>query len=280
MGAKTDPIFDRNYLAPLITAYNKSRSAGAGPDEMRYRSEVITAVVTPIISRIYEGVQLAIGYLGGRFPPADVLPHLAKRECDEFAFFMTGRDAGTFLPYRDKPKAGVFKISEREDAAQNSEAQALYGDRMAQAKARMTGRILSGVATNPTSTKEKNKKVLRFDVVSQQPSLHMRKGDVLAWLTNVGLQCAIERVERNGSTTRVSLVVKKGMLAVGLPADGLTMEFAPPPPDWEQLVRWRARMKARLASMPWTSGETVPVIQPPSGAAKPADLLSAIEAHR
>jgi hypothetical protein len=233
-----------------------------------------------VVSSIYQGVQTAIGYLSGGFPPAGLLPFLAERERGEFKFFMSGRDAGVPLPYRDKPKAGVFKISEREDAAQNIEAEAIYGDRMAQAQARLTGRILSGSAANVTMTKVGRRKEHRFDVVSRQTHLHLRAGDMLAWLGNVDLRCVVEQVAREGATTSVTLLIKKGMNSVGPPTAGALIEFAPPPPDWEQLGRWRERMKARLETMPWTSGDVAPVVQAPSTVVKPIDLLRAVEAQR
>lgn len=280
MGVKTDPIFDRNQLAPLVAAFNKARAEHARPEEMRYRTNAISSALTPVVARIYDAVQRAISYLNGQFPPAAILADLARSEAGAFASFMNGRDLGLPLPYRDTPKAGVFKITERETAAQNLEAGSLYGDTMLLAKARMEGRVLSGIAQNVTATKVPYNTVHRSEVVTGQGNLHLRRGDVFAQLDNPGFKWTVEHVARNGAQTSVTLSMRKRVKGAGPLANGQAVEFAPPPPDWTRLGRSRSKMQARLAVMPWTHGETPPVQQAPSAVPKPTDLLAAVEALR
>jgi hypothetical protein len=280
MGVKTDPEFDRRELAPLISAFNRARKAGASVRELEQRRAAIETRLQPIIEAIYAAVQRALGFLQGQFPPAGILANLAAQEADEFASFMTARDKGMPLPYRDTPKAGAFKITARELAIQNADADAVYGDTMAQARARLGGRILTGLTANATITKAGNKKLHRFDVESAQTNLHLRSGDKIALLANSGLRCVVEGVRRGDASTRVSLLVAKGMNSVGMPTDGTSVDFTPPPAEWDQLIRLRGKMSKRLATTPWTHADGVPVAGAGSPVAKPADLLAAVEALR
>ncbi|MER9630979.1 hypothetical protein [Mesorhizobium sp. M0296] len=144
MGVKTDPVFDRERLQPLVSAYGRARREGASVTEQQRRARAIENELIPIVERIYQAVQRALTFLQGQFPAAGVLDDLARREADEFESFMRGRDEDVALPYRDRPKAAAFKISERERAAQNVEQGALYGDALAQARGRLAGKIVSG----------------------------------------------------------------------------------------------------------------------------------------
>jgi len=280
MGVKTDPEFDRRELAPLISAFNRARKAQASERELEQRRAAIETRLQPIIGTIYAAVQRALGFLQGQFPPAGILANLTAHEADEFASFMTARDGGMPLPYRDTPKAGAFKISARELAIQNADADAVYGDTMAQARARLEGRILTGRTENASIIKAGRKKLHRFDVESAQTNLHLRAGDKLALLANSGLCCVVEGVRRSDAATRVSLLVVKGMNSVGMPLDGTAVDFTPPRAEWDQLIRLRGKMSKRLAATPWTHADNVPVAGAASSIAKPSDLLAAVEALR
>jgi hypothetical protein len=279
MGVKTDPAFDRERLQPLVSAYDRARREGASATQLQRRARAIENELSPIIGRIYEAVQRALTFLQGQFPVARMLDDLARREADEFESFMRGRDDEVALPYRDRPKAAAFKISERERAAQNVEQGALYGDAMAQARARLAGRIVSGRVLNVTATKVPNKTIHRFDVETAQTNLHLRQGDQLACLSDQRLRCAVEGVRRQGAVTRVAFVITAGMRAVGAPVPGAAIEMAPPPPDWNQLYRERGKMSARLAVTPWTHSQDA-VAPLAEAIARPANLLAAVEALR
>ncbi len=279
MGVKTDPVFDRERLQPLVSAYDRARREGASATQLQRRARAIENELVPIVDRIYGAVQRALTFLQGQFPVAGMLDDLARREADEFESFMRGRDNDVALPYRDRPKAAAFKISERERAAQNVEQGALYGDAMAQARARLAGRIVSGRVLNVTATKVPNKTIHRFDVETAQTNLHLRQGDQLACLFDQRLRCAVEGVRRQGAVTLVAFVITAGMRAVGAPTPGAAIEMAPPPPDWNQLYRERGKMSARLAVTPWTHSQDA--VAPLAAAiARPANLLAAVEALR
>jgi hypothetical protein len=281
MGVKTDPNFDRDVLQPLITLYHQAVKGGGSAAQVQLRVAAIENELAPIVARIYAATQRGFAFLRGPFPPSGMLSDLIEREAATFENFMQARDDGMPLPYRDTPKAGAFKVAEREHAAQSVEAGAIYGDALAQARARMAGDILSGSVRNVTMAKIGRKRVHRFVIETTQTNLHVRRRDELAWLNDARLRCVIESVDKRGAVTLVQVRISAGMNAIGPPQNGAQIELAPPPPDWRQLGRERKKMANRLATAPWTHVREA-VLPPPvvHNVAPPADLLAAIEALR
>jgi hypothetical protein len=281
MGVKTDPDFDRDVLQPLVGRYHQALKSGANPGQVRMRVQAIEDALTPIVTRIYAATQRGFGYLLGQFPPSGLIADLQAHEAAVFESFMQARDGGMPLPYRDTPKAGVFKIAEREHAVQWIASGTVYGDAMAQARARMTGDILSGTVRDVTLACVGRKRVYRFVIDTAQQNLHMRARDELAWLPDPRLKCVIEGVDKQGALTSVRVRISTGMNAVGPPRDGADIELGPAPPDWRALGRERVKMASRLATTPWTHArDAEPPVPAPHDAAPPADLLAAIEALR
>ena len=281
MGVKTDPDFDRDVLQPLVSRYHQTLKSGGSAAQVQMRLTAIESELAPIVARIYAAVQRGFVFLLGQFPLSGVLADLAEREAYTFESFMQARDDGMPLPYRDTPKAGAFKIAEREHAAQSIETGAIYGDAVAQARARLSGDILSGHVRNRTLTKAGGKNIHRFVLETAQTNLHMRQRDELAWLGDARLRCVIEGINKQGAVTRVQLRISAGMQSVGPPRDGAKVELASPPPDWRALGRERVKMASRLSMTPWTHARDAAF--PPGEAydgVPPADLLAAIEALR
>lgn len=281
MGVKTDPDFDRDVLQPLVGRYHKTLKIGGSTAQVQNRVAAIEDVLAPIVARIYAATQQGFTFLIGQFPRSGVLTDLAEREAATFESFMRARDDGLPLPYRDTPKAGAFKMAERQHAVQSVASGVIYGDAVAQARARLSGDILSGHVRDVTLSRVGRKSVHRFVVETGQTNLHMRQRDELSWLSDARLRCVIERIDRQGAVTRVQLRISAGMRSVGPPRDGAEIELAPPPPDWRALGRERGKMASRLATMPWTHDRDAAV--PPDAthdAEPPADLLAAIEAMR
>ena len=281
MGVKTDPEFDRDVLQPLVSRYHKSLESGAGTAQIQIRVAAIENALTPIVARIYDATQQGFAFLLGQFPRSGAVADLSEGEAYAFENFMLARDNGLPLPYRDTPKAGAFKIAEREHAAQAVESGAIYGDGVAQARARLSGDILSGLVRDVTVTRVGRKNIHRFVVETAQTNLHMRQRDELAWLDDPRLRCVIEGVDKQDTLTRVQLRISAGMRSIGPPQNGAKLELAPPPPDRGQLGRERVKMASRLAVLPWTHRRDAAL---PAGAAHetvpPGDLLAAIEALR
>jgi hypothetical protein len=245
------------------------------------RVSAIENALTPIVTRICAATQRGFAFLLGRFPPSGMLADLAEREAATFEAFMKARDAGLPLPYRDTPKAGTFKMVEREHAIQSVKIGAIYVDAIAQAQARLSGHILSGRVRLISTRQIGRKTVHRFVVETAQNNLRMRQRDELAWLTDARLRCIIESIDRRDAVTRVQLRMSAGMRCIGPPRQDTEIELAPPPPDWGALGRQRQKFAARLATAPWTHSRDA--VLPPdavNGAIPPTDLLIAIEAFR
>ncbi len=191
---------------------------------------------------------------------------------------MQARDDGHPLPYRDTSKAAAFKISEREHAIQNAEQGAIYGDHVAQARAQIAGRIITGICANVSVTRTGPRKFLhRFNIETAQANLHVRSGDELALLRDPRLRCIVEAVNRAGTTTRVSFLVTAGMQAVGVPPNGAAIDLGPTPPNWFWLGKMRGKMAARLVATPWTHAQAVPPAQGAPATPRPVSLLAAVE---
>lgn len=280
MGVKTDPQFDRETLEPLVTAYNEARRAGAGRAELARHADQIGAALQPVVLHIFDATQRALQILAGMpLPPLPDLPQLERRESQEFASFMDSRDAGYGLTLRDGPKASAFKLSAREDAAQNLEAARLVGDSLARASGRLTGRIVVGTVARSRATKVgPHQTRYEFELHSTQRVLHLRVRDELCWLEDPRLRVVVTRVQRSGSSAIVSVQIAKGQRAVGLPREGSRLELVPGIPDWEWLWRLRGHLSRRLAVTPWTHTDG----PSPTAPARPAPLdpLAAVEALR
>lgn len=282
MGVKTDPEFDRLELQPLVSAYGHARRSGASAAEVAGRAAQIEALLRPIVLRIYEAIQRAIGHVDGRWPHAPVLGDLRTYEASVFAKFMDARDRGLPLPYRDTPKAAAFKIVERERAAQNVESGALYGDTLTQTRALLRGRLLAAQVMRVTGTRVGPRKTEhRLALRTNQPRLRLRAGDELASLDTPKLRGVVEAVRRDGADTEITLVITAGMRAVGVPQAGDQMRLGAAPPSWGFIAKEMGKLADRLAQTPWTHARDV---QPPAAVphtrARPADLLAAVEGLR
>jgi hypothetical protein len=181
MGVKTDPVFDRERLAPLLAAHNEAKRRNASPREITRRTQLIERELIPIADRVYHGVQQTCSILRRRFSAqSGVLAPLRALETYEFESFMRSRDAGHFLPYRDAPKGAAFKIAAREDAITNTETGAVHDDIVARTKAYLGGRVLRGTVANVQAIRVSRRTVFHFDVETRQRSLRLRERDELA----------------------------------------------------------------------------------------------------
>jgi hypothetical protein len=279
MGVKTDPEFDRLVLEGLVTAYNRAKRDGAPPGALRRRAVAVHESLVPVVTSIYEATQVAISILRTRWRrPLAGLNELQRRETEEFESFMRSRDAGYFLPLRDKPKPAAFKLTERENARETAEAALYAGDRVALARGQLAGRVLAGTVQNPRRVRTRPRIFeSTFDILSNQRVLRVRPRDELHLLNDPRHKVLVRTVERTGRVTRVGVEITKGSRAVGLPPAGTLVEFTPAVPHWDALIRIRMQLSERLAVQPWThTAGSIPA-RTPSSAKRPADLLAAVE---
>jgi hypothetical protein len=281
MGCKTDPEFDRR-LEPRIKAYDEARKAGASAVSLRQRAESLKREMETVVNPIYNATQRAIRILqSSQLPSLPDLPQVEARERDEFQSFMISRDAGYGVLPWDTPKLACFKFSEREDAEQNLAAAVSFVDKIAQARARLAGNILSGVVENAQTRRLGVRRFeYTFDVVSDQRVLHVRRGDELSMVADPRLQIVVVEVQRTGPRTRVLAKITNGMRAVGNPAAGQMVEFGGSRPDWFRIIRQRKQLKERLQITPWTYSSGPPPPPRPKTAKQPPDLLASVEALR
>jgi hypothetical protein len=278
MGVKTDPEFDREVLAPLVSAYHTARRAGATPGVLAQHTREIRRALEPVVLGIYGATQRAIQLLQhSGLPPLPDLGELERREIAEFASFMASRDAGYHLPLRDTPKAAVFKLAAREEATENVEAMVLAGDRVARERGRLTGHVIVGVVEGPRATKLGPRRIVyTFTLWSIQRVLHLRLRDELCWIDDPRLRVVVTAVHRTGPSTAVSVQILAGQRAVGLPAEGTHLECIPKVPNWTWLWQVRKHLQTRLAVTPWTHAEGGMPSSPARRA--PDDPLLAVEA--
>jgi hypothetical protein len=283
MGVKTNPEFDRDELDPLVRAYDEARRNGESDARLERRADLIQSALQPLILGIYDNIQRAVRILRtNRMPRLSHLAWMEQREAEEFASFMNSRDAGYHLPIRDKPRSAAFKFADREDAAQNLESALIHGDRIARARGRLIGEILTGRVENPQRIHFGPRRFEhRFIVVTDQRVLHIRRRDDLCRLDDPRLHVVVaEDPRRCGGETRVTLRITSGSRSVGMPATGAQVEFGPAAPDWQRIIRQRIQLSKRLANAPWTHREEPPPGPRPQLGPRPRNLFTAIERLR
>lgn len=277
MGAKTDPQFDTNELQPAVAEYNQARSAGEPQAVLDFHRDQIQRKLESVLRPIYAATQRALALLSEpRWQSNPALDALARQEAEEFARFMEAREAGHNLPYRDGPKAGVFKIVAREKAVDNVEAGSLRHDRSARERGVASGAVLRVMVTENQRIKLaprlfENRLVLS----SHQDRLHLRAGEELWTLDGSKMSIRVSAVERRGPFTWITATAIKGKRIAKNLEIGTTLDFGPAEANW-QLGLELGQMSVRLAREPWTHGDTLPS-PAPNGRAMPADLLATIE---
>lgn len=275
MGVKTDPWFDRRDLQPAIEDFHRTDDpAVKGFHETRIR-QMIEGVVRPI----HAATQRAIALLNEpRWQANPSLDALAEQEAREFERFMTARDQGHRLPYRDKPKAGAIKIVARERAVSNVEASTLRHDCAAREKGVANGTVLRAQVTAIVEERIRPRLFeYRVTFASTQDGLHLRSGDVIHTLDDPRLSLRVENVGRQGATTSIATTVINGKRAVKGMAEGIVLDLGPEAPNWQAIGNELLQMSNRLLNPPWTHGEALP-INSPVNRQMPANLIAAVEA--
>lgn len=274
MGVKTDPHFDRSTLQPAIEDFHKA----SVPGEIAFHQARIQQMLEGVIRPIYTATQRAIGLLSApRWQPNPALDELADQEAREFQRFMTARDEGHFLPYRDSPKAGAIKIVAREKAVSNLEAGMLRHDHAAREKGVVSGSVLRAQVADITEERIRPRLFeYRFMLTSHQDSLHLRTGDVLCTLDGPKVALRIDEVERRGPLTWVTGTVVDGKNAVKRMSPGGILDFGPGAPKWHRLGSELGQMSTRLINPPWTHGDMLPTASPTTRP-MPANVLAVVE---
>ncbi len=277
IGTKTAPEFDRTELAPRLERLIRLRDAGHAWDSVARELE---ALLGPFVRERWMRTVRAVRLLERSYDPMSAVAELTAREREVFAYWCRARDEDRPLPLRDSAKASAFRLVTREDAIEQSESARVHEDAMARARAMTEGRVIEATVREVSHTKDGRKNVYTLTLESSQRVLRVRPRDEFAWLGDARLRIVVERVERRGTITRLRVRVSAGMMAVGVPAQGATMSWGPPAPDWSFLARQRKTMKARLAVPPWTHAPGTAPATHPAARPCPVDPLAALEALR
>lgn len=278
MGVKTDPQFDSIELQPAVAGYNRARNAGEPDNVLAFHRSQIQRKLESVIRPIYAATQRAIALLSEpRWQLNPALAVLAEQEAAEFAQFMAARQEGHYLPYRDQPKAGAFKIVAREKAVSNVEAGTLRHDRSARERGVASGAVLRATLTDNQRIKLAPRVFeIRLVLSSQQDRLHLRAGDELWSLDDPKMAVRIIAVERRGPCTWITATVSNGKRVGRDLQTGTRLDFGPSAPNWQSLGLEMRQMKIRLEREPWTHGQQI-LDANASGRTMPDDLLAAVE---
>ena len=142
------------------------------------RAHAIGAALVPVVQPIYAAIQRAIRVLQAL--PA--LTRFEQQEAEEFAYYMKHINGGGAIAVRDTVVRAAQGLVTREAAAQLSAAVVRCEDRVARARARLEGHILTGHIDQYVCThRGRNSYHIAFDLVSSQASPHVRVGDTLYW---------------------------------------------------------------------------------------------------
>jgi hypothetical protein len=278
-GIKTDPGWDSTRLAGLMAAYARARRTRAPAPVLAARAHAIGAALVPVVQPIYANIQRAIRVL--RALPCMELPALARfeqQEAAEFAYYMKYINGGGAIAVRDSVARAAQGLATREAAAQLSAAVVRCEDRVARARARLEGHILTGRIDQYVCThRGRNCYHIEFDLVSSQASPHVRVGDTIYWADNLLLGLAVTAHQRQGTQTRLHVVVQTGSTLRAQLHDGLVLDLTTDKPDWNRLTRDRTHVARVLAVPPWTHTPAPPPPPSPMPGPVPPDLLQAVE---
>lgn len=262
MGVKTDPEMDRTELSQLIRLYHRLRR---GPDSSRLATctDRIHHRVGGVAVRIYNGVQEAIRLLAasGR-PSLPSLDELERQESQEFRSFMTALDRGVRFPIQDQPKGAAIEFTLREVAEDNVSATLEREDALVAARARLNGRIVSGIVRNGSSVRDGNRTRIQFDLECDGSASRLRRGETLHLVDNGRAKVEVMGSQRVDSGILVTLELRAGQRTLGLPPDGSYLTFSLNAPDWDAQRRQREHLFQRLAVTPWTHGGAKPPASP------------------
>jgi hypothetical protein len=105
----------------------------------------------------------------------------------------------------------------------------------------------------------------------------VRVGDTIYWADNLLLGLAVTAHQRQGTQTRLHVVVQTGSTLRAQLHDGLVLDLTTDKPDWNRLTRDRTHVARVLAVPPWTHTPAPPPPPSPMPGPVPPDLLQAVE---
>ncbi len=256
MGVRTDPLRD-TALHRAVVAYSRARRSADRPSqggrvELDAPARAVWDILAPAARHAYDRVQRAVALImGAGLAPLRGLDELDAAEADAFAYAMDALSAGRWSG-RPSTRSMARSYLMRQAAQENVDAALVLGDRVARARARLTGTVVAGtvVAERIVGTRD-GVLVVR----TAQPILRVRSGDQMYWADDTRLRLRIEDIRpedvADGATTVVILAITRGRRSVACPSPGAAIELVPAIPDWGRALRETARLSARPDAPPW-----------------------------
>ncbi|MEV0336081.1 hypothetical protein [Nocardia sp. NPDC050717] len=260
-GPATDPGFDNEELAPLITAYNTAADENARSVAAERLERSLRGQLEPTWRLMWRALELLRGLPAGA--------SVVNRWTDDrgaFSYFAAEVAEGVPQARRDPAVRAVRKLLERERALEALQAQCAFDDPLLMLEHRVTGAAFRGTVTHSEPD--------RIDRSGARPKLrphiHIRTSDPFTATLGEELTC-VERpkqsgvvVEIEGDTLVLELSGGMGRKLVAepgsVPAAGEVLGFArfKPSPFNGQL-----NLPAR-EDTPWTHGGPPPEWTPPT----------------
>lgn len=156
-GPATDPTFDNEVLAPLITACGRT-DINSPPGQIAFASmqKALSGQLAPAWGLAWRSVELLRELPAGRSVSG-------RWESDKDAFLKYGeylRDGGTPQPRRDSAVVAARRLNSLERAQASYAAQRAFDDPLVMAEYRLTGEAFGGtvVAASPDRTDDSGKR--------------------------------------------------------------------------------------------------------------------------
>jgi hypothetical protein len=263
-GPATDPVFDNEVLAPLITA-----CSGPGMNAERQRIAVMNLQkeLRGQLAPTWTLMWRAAGLLRS-LPPGAHVPGRWDSDRDAFTSYCEQlRDGGPPQPRRDSAVAAASRLNWLERAQASYAAQRAFDDPLVLAQYRVTGEAFGGVVTaaepgRVDATGKRRKLRPLITVVTQDP-LRIEEGDGVTSPSRPGQAATVRSVTADAGGRAVVLELTSGMgralvAAPGsVPAIGERLCYTTLTDSYQLRGTFPAR-----EDTPWTHGGPPPLYVP------------------
>ncbi|MTE14176.1 hypothetical protein [Nocardia aurantiaca] len=204
-GPATDPGYDNEELAHLITAYSDAEDETAAELAYERLERSLRGQLQPTWQLLWRGIELLRS-----LPEGASVPKRWEKNRGEFSRFAAGIAEGVPQARRDVAVTAVRRLLEREQALSALEAQRAYDDPMVMAERRLVGEAFRGVVidADPTRLGGDGKRPM------PRPLLRVRTDD----LFNPDIDERLFSVDRRNQEGKV-LAVEEGVIVLELSKD-------------------------------------------------------------
>ncbi|MBL1079891.1 hypothetical protein JK358_36390 [Nocardia sp. 2] len=253
-GPATDPGYDNEELAPLISAFNDAVDEKAIDTALERLEQSVRSQLEPTWRLMWRGLGLL-----NALPEGASVAKRWDRDRGSFSRFMDSIEEGVPQARRDHAVSAVRRLLDREQALDALEAQRAYDDPRVMAERRLTGEAFRGVVVQSDPT--------RLDTSGKRPTLRPRIVVETSDPFNAepgSKLCRVERPNQKGTVVSIEdgtivLELSGGMGRKLVPEEGSVPEagvqvcFAGFGDDYQAPPKLPAREET-----PWTHGGPPP----------------------